>query len=124
MKKDKRNIFQKVRDYILGNFVYHIYYSKYFTFLIPNYIFEQINMRILSMNSICFNTGSCVHCGCSTTALQMVKQKCGGECYPDFMGRAEWDKFLKTNKYTDGKLYWIIENGMIINTDKEIYDNQ
>lgn len=122
IKQSKRSFFGKVKDYLLGNFVYQIYYSKYFTFLIPNYIFEQINMRILSMNTVCYERGSCIHCGCSTTALQMIKTQCEGECYPDLMSRSKWLTFKSTGKLFDGKNHWVMEHGKIINTDKEVYD--
>lgn len=93
MKKNKIT-FRKIRAYITGHFRYKLYYSR-LKFLIPKHILEQIETRINSMNTTCYKQGSCVKCGCETTALQMSKKACEGDCYPDLAPRKVWKLFKK-----------------------------
>lgn len=92
--------------YIQGTVRYKLYYSKYFSWLIPVYIHEQIDFRINSMDRKCYMQGSCIICGCKTTALQMSNKMCGKPCYPKMVNRSKWKfwktfnkRFLKPNKY-------------------------
>lgn len=82
--------------YFQGHIRYILYYSK-FKWIIFKYIREQIDYRISVMNSECYNTGSCIVCGCTTTQLQMANKPCKGYCYPSMMGRKQWSKFKKRN---------------------------
>ena len=78
-----------------GWFRYWLYYRPRLKFLIRERIREQIDMRINSMNQQCYNSGSCIKCGCATTALQMADKPCEGECYPRMMDKIEWKVFKK-----------------------------
>ena len=93
---NKKINFKDIVAYIQGNVRYKLYYSK-FNFLIPLYIKEQIDSRILSMKPECYSTGSCIMCGCKTTALQMADKSCDGGCYPKMLTKSQWSE-LKKNK--------------------------
>ena len=41
----------------------------------------------------CYTSGSCMLCGCSTTALQMARKSCDKPCYPPMMSRSKWKSF-------------------------------
>jgi len=98
----------KIKDvwhYIVGNVRYRLFYSK-FKILIPKHIREQIEYRINSMNPECYYQGSCIMCGCKTTALQMANKMCDNPCYPKMLNREVWtfwkvmDKcFIKVNEF-------------------------
>lgn len=87
-----------IYSYLLGNFRYKLYY-KYprFKFLVPGYVWEQIEARIKSMDKECYNNGECKICGCKTTALQMANKACDKPCYPKMMNFLDW-KFAKTGE--------------------------
>ena len=55
------------------------------------HIFEQIQWRITVMNLDCYMQGSCIKCGCETTALQMANKACAGNCYPVMMDKGQWN---------------------------------
>lgn len=60
------------------------------------------------MDRKCYETGSCIKCGCQTTALQMANRACEGQCYPKMMGKQKW-KTLKNGRYIkEGNLMWAI----------------
>ncbi len=80
--------------YIQGNIRYKLWYSKY-SWLIRKHIREQIDMRIKSMNRECYNSGSCIKCGCKTTHLQMCNKACEGNCYPGMMNKKDWEETKK-----------------------------
>lgn len=104
--------------YIQGNVRYKFYYSKYFSWLIPNHIHEQIDVRIDSMKKECYIQGSCVECGCMTTQLQMANKACDGNCYPVMVDKSKW-KYLSEGNITviEGKL-WQVKHGMFKNLSK------
>jgi len=54
------------------------------------HIREQIDWRISIMDRECYVKGQCKLCGCMTTALQMAKKQCEGQCYPKLVGRLTW----------------------------------
>lgn len=83
-----------VIHYLVGNYRYKLYYSKY-QFLLKKHIREQITERISVMNRECYYQGSCIMCGCETTALQMCNKSCEGNCYPPMMSRCKWNKIKK-----------------------------
>lgn len=91
--KNKINL-KNIISYIQGNIRYHIYYSNY-KFLLRNHIKEQIEYRINSMNRICYDQGSCIKCGCVTTALQMANKECEGNCYPKMFSKKTWNDWKK-----------------------------
>lgn len=91
--------FRDVLYYLQGKFRAKLYYSGRFYKLLRKHIVEQIDYRILEMNQICYMRGSCIHCGCETTALQMADKTCDGYCYPTMMNKEEWEKFKLSTKY-------------------------
>lgn len=97
----------KVIDYIVGNFRYRLYYSKYKK-LIRKHIRSQINLRIAVMNQNCYFNGSCEHCGCTTTALQMAKRSCDGEYYPPLVNRKNWSRLMRGDQVFIGGNLWRI----------------
>lgn len=90
--------FRDLFYYFQGYVRYHLYYSGTFFKVLRRHIREQIDYRILEMNQICYMRGSCIHCGCATTALQMANKTCGGNCYPTIMSKKEWEIFKTTDK--------------------------
>jgi len=95
--------------YIQGNIRYRLYYSK-FSWMISDYIREQIIFRINSMNRQCYERGSCVVCGCTTTQLQMSNKACDGNCYPKMFSKGEWDKLkFRDSIYTIGRNHWSVD---------------
>ncbi len=88
--KPKKSI-KNIISYFVGNFRYKLYYSKY-SFLIRDHIKEQIDYRIEVMDRDCYNQGSCIMCGCSTTALQMADKACDKPCYPPMVKKKYWLK--------------------------------
>jgi hypothetical protein len=99
--KHKRTL-NDVLAYIIGKYRYKLFYNVKLQFLMRNHIFEQIQWRISVMNLDCYLEGSCIKCGCDTTALQMANKACGGKCYPKMMSKKEWKTFqinLKINDY-------------------------
>ena len=101
--------------YIQGNIRYKLYYSPYVygKKLIPYHIRRQIKCRIDSMNRTCLKNGSCVLCGCQTTALQMANKACDGPCYPAMLSEEKWDKICSGEIIycTETKLFWRLEDG-------------
>lgn len=85
--------FFDVIDYFRGNYRYAIYYSKHFKWLMRPHIKEQIDYRIVVMDSECYNNGSCKICGCATTNLQMANKACEGDCYLPLLDRKNWRFF-------------------------------
>ena len=90
---------RNVIAYAQGNVRYRLYYHPLLRHLIPSHIREQIEFRINSMNQECYNTGSCVKCGCSVPALQMANKPCEGCCYPKLVNRVTWKFFKETPFY-------------------------
>ncbi len=85
-------------SYIQGNIRYYFFYHKYLKKLIRLHIFEQIVYRISVMDPKCYAEGYCKECGCNTTALQMANKQCNKPCYPEMMGKKDWENFKKENK--------------------------
>lgn len=92
--------------YITGNYRYKLYYSKYFQFLIRKHIKEQIDFRIKFMDKDCYEKGSCVICGCETTALQMADKPCDKPCYPPIFTKHNWEMFQLGSMFYIGKYRW------------------
>ena len=97
---------KKLISWFQGWSRYFLYYSKEIikidlSWLIKKHIREQIQIRINSMNRECYNSGSCIECGCATTALQMANKACEGDCYP----KITTSKYLWNNFVTDSQLF-------------------
>lgn len=82
-----------VWHYLVGNYRYMLYYSANWKWLIRPHIREQIDYRISVMNKECYNRGSCIHCGCMTTHLQMSSKQCKGKEYPVMMSKTKWKNY-------------------------------
>lgn len=104
-----------IKSYLVGNYRYSLYYSK-FQWLIRSHILEQIKWRIKVMNKSCYNSGSCVECGCATTALQMANKACDGPCYPTMMSKKVWKSFYKGGLTWDRQtqLFWQLDYGELL----------
>lgn len=90
--------------FLQGMMRYRVYYhSKLRRLLIREHVSEQIEYRVKVMNKECYNSGSCIKCGCMTTALQMCDKSCDGDCYPAMMDERLWNKFKKGRIITNSK---------------------
>ena len=96
MKKAKPTL-KNIIAYIQGNLRYKLFYSN-FAFLIRPHIREQIEVRINSMDPICYGNGECKLCGCQTTHLQMADKACDKPCYPKMMSKKQWKFFKELSK--------------------------
>ena len=94
--KNKRKL-NDIFAYIQGYWRYNLFYSEYFKFLIRTHILEQITWRISVMDKACYKYGSCLLCGCDTTALQMANKQCNKPCYPKMKGKFEWTIYKLNN---------------------------
>ena len=88
MKKAKPTL-KNIIAYIQGNLRYKLFYSN-FAFLIRPHIREQIEVRINSMDTQCYEEGQCKMCGCQTTHLQMADKACDKPCYPSMLSKEQW----------------------------------
>ena len=116
---------KKIIDWFQGWYRYTLYYSKDIikidlSWLIRKHIREQIEIRINSMNKECYNSGSCIECGCATTALQMANKACEGNCYPTMFSKNEWERGLIASSEdwiwfsNQGRQIWKIVNNKFI----------
>lgn len=97
--------------FLRGTVCYHLYYRGY-SWLIPRYIRDQFEWRVRVMRRECYESGSCVECGCRTTALQFSSKACSGGCYPPMMGSESWDRFKAgCPVILDGRCYRIRDYG-------------
>lgn len=101
--------FSHVKDYIVGNLRYKLYYSKMFSWLMRSHIREQIDFRIEHMDKQCYEEGSCKMCGCTTTALQMCYRECDKPCYPRMMNKKEWSQWKMYLIFIDKGRVWFID---------------
>lgn len=87
--------------YIQGHYRFFFYYGGKYSTKYPiiawlrkrvlrKHIKEQIAYRIKVMDEECYNNGSCKHCGCETTMLQMADKACEGNCYIHMAPRYKW----------------------------------
>lgn len=97
----------KVISFIVGWFRYWLYYTFDGKGIRPH-IKEQIGIRITSMNIECYQRGSCIKCGCATTALQMANKPCKGFCYPRMLSKRKWKQFKQKNKIVVEDTTWIL----------------
>jgi len=93
-KKSKNKLSDSI-NYIYSHYRYRLYYSETFGHLMRPHIREQIDFRIQVMNKDCYTSGSCKHCGCTTTHLQMSNRMCEGKEYPPILDKDHWDMFSK-----------------------------
>lgn len=105
MEKAKPTL-KNIIAYIQGNLRYKLFYSK-FAFLIRPHIREQIQVRINSMDPICYGNGECKICGCQTTALQMANKACDKPCYPSMLSKQQWYVINKNHiVYDEETKFW------------------
>ena len=109
-----KRFLRDVRAYIQGNIRCWLYYNGY-SYLIPWHIKDQIRIRINSMKRECFDSGSCIKCGCKTTALQFANKSCDGDCYPYMMSVRSFLNMLEGGIYLDKKtgIKWVLEEADI-----------
>lgn len=81
---------KNIKNYVQGHIREKLFYSKRWNWLLPLHIYEQISYRIFIMNKECYQNGECIHCGCATPALQMIKETCHGKCYPMLVDETDW----------------------------------
>lgn len=96
----------KIKDiicYTQGHYRCFLFYKSILKWLIRKHIREQIAYRIDVMNPQCYSEGSCVMCGCTTTALQMCNKSCDGLCYPIMMSERQWYHYTKSKTFIDDK---------------------
>ena len=110
MKKAKPTL-KNIIAYIQGNLRYKLFYSN-FAFLIRPHIREQIEVRINSMDPICYSNGECKMCGCQTTALQMANKACDKPCYPSMLSKKKWNWFKKVKYATVDGILWHYRHGV------------
>ena len=112
MKKAKPTL-KNIIAYIQGNLRYKLFYSN-FAFLMRPHIREQIEVRINSMDPICYGNGECKICGCQTTHLQMADKACDKPCYPEMLSRKNWKSLKEGLFYSDGKRWWKLKYNKFI----------
>lgn len=93
--------------FLQGTIRYKLYYSR-LRALIPRHVRAQIAWRIRFMEPECLRRGSCVRCGCRTTALQMASKSCDRPCYPPMMGRGDWTRFMAGGEVEVGGHRWAL----------------
>lgn len=91
--------------FLQGTLRYKLYYSR-LRILIPRHIRKQIAWRIKFMEPECLQRGSCIRCGCRTTALQMASKSCDKPCYPPIMCRKDWEWFMAGGDVRADGHYW------------------
>ena len=98
-----------IKAYLVGNFRYKIYNSKWKCLLLPH-IRQQIDFRIKCMSATCYNNGACEMCGCETPALQMSNKACDKPCYPTMMSLRNWNTFKGGGTFYDRELrcFWVL----------------
>lgn len=113
-----KKMINNVISFIIGWCRYFLYYTLDGKFIRPH-ILEQIRMRIKSMNQECYFRGSCIKCGCATTALQMANKACEGKCYPKMLGKKQWKKFKQSEITEIADVIWLIENDKFIKVEED-----
>lgn len=101
----------KIKDvyhYFVGKFRYFVYYPPILNKLIRGRIKKQIDFRIAVMEEECYNQGSCIKCGCTTTALQMANKACDKPCYPPMMKKKDWERFISEKPVKLDGVFWIM----------------
>jgi len=104
MKKIRNLSWSNVKAYIQGHLREKLYYSQKWNWLMPLHIYEQISYRLFVMNPECYSNGECVHCGCTTPALQMADKTCEGLCYPIMLDATDWHIYKR--EYNIEFRYW------------------
>jgi hypothetical protein len=117
-QKRARPTLRNIWSYIQGNIRYRLYYSKQLyginlKWLLPNWLIEQIELRVISMDKQCYNEGSCKICGCKTTELQFADKACDKPCYPKMLNRSQWKMFCDTKLIydKDTSIFWQLREG-------------
>lgn len=84
-----------------GTFIDYLYWND--KSLLSELTILQLEFRHKVMNQTCLDNGSCIKCGCTTTALQAATKSCEGKCYPEWINEFKF-RYLYCYK-VDGKLF-------------------
>ena len=106
--------FMNICYYLQGNIRYFFYYSRFSRILIRKHIYQQIGMRINSMDSLCYSQGYCKLCGCTTTHLQMCNKACDKPCYPRMLNKRLWKQFIEKGSIEIDGMLWVMSNNKFV----------
>lgn len=129
LQKLKNRPLIDVWHYLVGNYRYRLFYSKFRVGIYPlntrlltrgvikrhplmrQHIWEQIKFRITHMDKDCYTNGECKLCGCQTTHLQMCNKPCDKPCYPPMLSKTKWKGFITKGDAVKHKGLVYIFNG-------------
>ena len=106
--------YKDILNYLVGNYRYFFFYSWLNSLFLRDHIAEQIAHRIRMMKPECYERGTCVECGCRTTALQMANKACEGACYPSMFSKNEWKLLREGWIAWKDEERWAIEDRVLI----------
>ena len=121
-----------VWHYFLGHYRYWLWYGGYWSkkyeicsiirkSMIRRHIKEQIEHRIRLMNPACYNSGSCVKCGCEVLHLQMCNKGCEGYCYPSMLNKERWKKYISGGTLSQSNGTWIFIETLTTKDGKTVH---
>lgn len=59
-----------------------------------DHIKGQLSFRVNSVNSQCYDSGSCISCSCKTPDVFFADKACNELCYPAMLNKEQWNKFI------------------------------
>ena len=104
-------LIEKVKYYIQGNINYWLYYSRFFGWLLPEHIREQIQYRMGGLDMACIEHDACVmnSCGCQLSKVIMSNKNTCTNC-----------KFYKFKSWYDWEMYKAYKKDVNNTIDKRI----
>jgi hypothetical protein len=69
-------------------------------FDLPDYMYEQIiwrRVQVIIKSPKCWESGSCIQCGCEILGKTMEDRGCEGKCYPEMMNAENWEIYKRIN---------------------------
>lgn len=111
--------------YFVGNYRYKLWFSWYFKWLLRWHIREQIKFRLQYIPKECWESGSCVKCGCQVPHLQMANKVCEGICYPELMNSRQWSRFMIGSTIKQKDRYWYFNSvtNVVTLVIEKLYNN-
>lgn len=73
--------------------------AKYRQYTSDDNVMQQFYWRqklVADKSPECILSGHCIICKCDTPDLFFGEQPCDGKCFPEWMGKEEWEDFKKT----------------------------